>query len=571
MRKRVPASLLSLCLLLMLVQTPVLASGGREEIREQPVVSVTVDQGSLRQVYSGTPRTVKVTAIPADAAVTVTYDNRKDPPVDAGTYTVNITAQAVGYSTAAAAADMIIEPAAPQVKKEVAAAAIAEGEKLGTSKLTGTFGDLRGAVLRGTLAWDDGSVTAAAGTAYGWTFTPDSSNYSAVKGTASPAVSREDLPGDPSGADGPPAGSVPSPVLTPAAEADLNGTAEAYVREAAMGEAVQEARETGAGSIVIVPAVEGTADSIFVHIPAVSAAAAAEAGLFLRVETSAADILISPAGLAGLKEDALSSVTFSASSSEDGTVTIGAAADGEAAETVEGGLKVSIPSASGNTLFLVNPDGSETAVRKSVADGEGLSALLKGSCTVRAEERKADFTDVDPSSWYDGAVDFVFSRGLFSGTSEDTFSPFTEMNRSMLAAVLHRLEGEVKTDSTAVFTDVEEGAWYCDGIRWASARGIILGKDDGSFGVDDPVTRQDMIVMMYRYARSLGLDTASSGDLSIFQDSGSIADYAREAVSWACDAGLIYGADGVLNPLGSAARVEVAVLMERLTELIVNS
>jgi len=115
---------------------------------------------------------------------------------------------------------------------------------------------------------------------------------------------------------------------------------------------------------------------------------------------------------------------------------------------------------------------------------------------------------------------------------------------------------------------VAEGAWYADAISWAAGEGIVSGYGD-TFGPNDPITREQLAAILFRYTEYRGADTAGRTDLSRFSDSAAVADYAREALAWAVSAGLLQGRpDGTLDPSGSATRAQTAVILQRLETLL---
>jgi hypothetical protein len=231
-------------------------------------------------------------------------------------------------------------------------------------------------------------------------------------------------------------------------------------------------------------------------------------------------------------------------------------------------VKVALPAAgSGQVLVIVKPDGTEEIVKKSVVSGGTVYAVIPAGSTMKLVNRAKSFGDVAANAWYKSAVDFVSSHSLFQGTDKG-FEPDLPMNRAMLATVLYRLEGAEAT-GTNPFGDVPNDTWYTDAVIWASGAGIVTGTGAG-FEPDAPVTREQIAVMLYRYANYLGLDTSARTPLSNFRDGGKTADWAKDAMQWAVSVGLFQGnADGSLNPGGKATRAEVATLLERMVKLIV--
>ena len=241
-------------------------------------------------------------------------------------------------------------------------------------------------------------------------------------------------------------------------------------------------------------------------------------------------------------------------------------------EDSEGLQRVVIDQAEENKLVvIVHADGREEVVKKSlVSDGKAVFLLEEGA-TVKLVDYESAFSDVAYGVWYSSAVDFVAGRGLFSGVSEDQFAPGQTLSRGMLATVLFQLEEPEKKTADLPFADVAEGAWYAQGISWAAGENIISGYGDGRFGPDDPVTREQLALMLFRYAETLDMVTSGRDTLTSFTDSGSVSAWAREAVAWAVDSGILSGRpDGTLAPGGTATRAEAAVMLRQLVALMLR-
>lgn len=172
------------------------------------------------------------------------------------------------------------------------------------------------------------------------------------------------------------------------------------------------------------------------------------------------------------------------------------------------------------------------------------------------------FADVSDGAWYGEAVSYVTEKGYFAGTSDSTFEPDKPMTRGMFVKVLANME---KADCGAytgnAFPDLAAGSWYGREADWAASTGLITGMDDGNFGGDLTVTREQIAVLMYRYALNMGMVTEEDADLSGFADAGSVSDYAGKAMSWAVNKGIIKGSDGRLEPERPASRAEVAQII----------
>ena len=154
------------------------------------------------------------------------------------------------------------------------------------------------------------------------------------------------------------------------------------------------------------------------------------------------------------------------------------------------------------------------------------------------------------------------------GVSNDSFAPDEVLSRAMLTAVLHRMAGAPEALAGGRFADVTEDQWYSPAAIWAEENGIVSGYEDGSFRPHTAITRQELVALLYRYARNQGIDVSGNGDFSGFADASEVAFWAQEAMAWAVDMGLIHGTDeGKLVPNSGATRAEVAVLLQRFAAL----
>ena len=183
---------------------------------------------------------------------------------------------------------------------------------------------------------------------------------------------------------------------------------------------------------------------------------------------------------------------------------------------------------------------------------------------------KLPFTDVSTSDWFYSDVMFVYENGLFSGTDSRSFSPNASMTRAMLVTVLYRLEGEPAGTGSSSFSDVCSGSYYEKAVAWAAANGIVTGTGSTSFSPDAKVTREQLAAILYRYAQYKKLDTDAGAKLDSFSDAGNVSGYASEALSWAVSEGLINGASGRLMPKGDATRAQVAAILHRFVENVMD-
>ena len=214
--------------------------------------------------------------------------------------------------------------------------------------------------------------------------------------------------------------------------------------------------------------------------------------------------------------------------------------------------KITVPvkdAAPGIVAVAVNEDGTERIIRTSVVTGDGLSFIAEGNIKVKVIDNSKTFADVAVSHWAADSVQFVASRELFTGTGNDVFDPMGDMTRAMLITVLARLDGQ----------DTEGGeTWYSKAMDWGVENGITDGTN-----AEVGITREQLAVMLYRYA---GVEKTQA-DLSGFADSGSISDWASDAMNWAVAEGILTGkSGGKLDPSGLASRAEVAAMLQRFIE-----
>jgi hypothetical protein len=228
------------------------------------------------------------------------------------------------------------------------------------------------------------------------------------------------------------------------------------------------------------------------------------------------------------------------------------------AEIAENGTETPLTNNSGGTGNGTNAGGISPGYASYPASengGEGNAAP-----TIWANP----FDDVKESDWFFGDVKYVCENKLFNGTSATAFDPTAPMTRAMLATVLYRLAGEPAAAGGAAFLDVPPGQWFSEAVAWASANGIVAGYGAGVFGTNDNITREQIAVMLRRYAKNAGHDVSATVDLSAYADAGALSEWAREAAAWANAAGLLTGRDAAtLAPAESATRAEVAAVLHR--------
>lgn len=201
-----------------------------------------------------------------------------------------------------------------------------------------------------------------------------------------------------------------------------------------------------------------------------------------------------------------------------------------------------------------------------------ISAALITSAGAMAPEGQS-YEDVSSSAWYFDAVTRTTDAGLMAGTGENRFDPEPYATRAMAATTLYRLEDSppMGQGKSGTFTDVPESQWYTDAAEWAAMAEITFGYDAAFalFGPQNPVSREQLVSMLYRYARYKGLDTAVSEEdtLAAYADAGSVSEYARLPLEWAVEKGLIAGRESdSLNPRDGTTRAELATLLMRFAD-----
>ena len=175
-----------------------------------------------------------------------------------------------------------------------------------------------------------------------------------------------------------------------------------------------------------------------------------------------------------------------------------------------------------------------------------------------------EFIDVPADSWYRHYVEEMYWMGLMTGMDPTHFGPDRILCRGQFVTVLYRIESEPRTEYSPVFPDVQNGEFYTSPVLWASRNGIVTGyTDTGNFGPGDIITREQMAVMMYRYAEFCGFDVSERADLSVYPDMYKVSGFAEEAMEWAVAAGLITGDQGSLKPQDSVNRAVCATILTR--------
>ena len=246
------------------------------------------------------------------------------------------------------------------------------------------------------------------------------------------------------------------------------------------------------------------------------------------------------------------------------------------------------PSKGDKVTVTAKPDAGYEVERITVTDQSGKTVAVTGGTdgkytftqpggkvtidvrfkSVEARPAWGAFTDVSESDWFYESVKYVYEKGLMRGTSDTTFSPYLSTSRGMIVTILWRLEGAPEVTDAPVFPDVAADAYCAEAVAWADANGIAQGYSDGNFGPNDPITREQLAVMLYRYAQYKGQETPTEGmAIGNFADGAQVSAWARDAMRWCLGTGIVSGKGGNrLDPQGTATRAQAAAMLQRYLE-----
>lgn len=376
-----------------------------------------------------------------------------------------------------------------------------------------------------------------------------------------------------------------------------NGVAAVSVSASDMKAAIEEAKKNGSSAIVIEPKISGNATKTTVTVPKSSLSSMAS-------KTDADLKIITPSGRISIPNAELSSLVSQVSGS---TITVGFESVDAKTLTEEqqravgenvvfdismlsgdknitsfnSKITISLPytlktgeKAEDVTVWYLNDKGELEEIESKYDKSSGLAEFKTAHLSYyvvgvseKQDEWKNPFTDVKTSDWFFEAVKYVVQNELFAGTSETEFSPNADMTRAMLVTVLYRMEGKPEVTAENTFTDVLEGQWHTDAVIWANASGIVTGYGEGKFGTNDPITREQMAAILYRYAQMKGYDVTKTVELAEYEDAASVSSWAESAMKWAVSQGLITGTGSTtLSPSGKATRAQVATILMRYIE-----
>ena len=361
--------------------------------------------------------------------------------------------------------------------------------------------------------------------------------------------------------------SIPTQTTASLSASVRDGTASSRISADVAAEMVRQAVSNNSETVVIAPEITGNAVRTEVYIPASTLRELnRRTNADLMVSTPAADVIIPNSGLGALANRG-GTVTVAVEKLGN-AVELALTAGGRAVGAVSGGVTLTVPvsnAAPGTVAVLIHEDGTREIIRKSTVRNGSLTVPLEGSAKIEILNNGGSFADVPSGGWAADAVAFVTARQLFNGTSDTTFSPNSSMTRAMLAVVLHNLEGNPAPAVSGSFADVSDNAWYAGAVNWAGNAGIVAGYADGMFGPNNSITREQLAVILWR---SAGNPAPSSGALP-FTDADQAGEYARDALCWAVENGVMSGrGGGILDPRGIATRAQTAQMLKNFMENI---
>lgn len=381
------------------------------------------------------------------------------------------------------------------------------------------------------------------------------------------------------------------------------GAAKAEIPNATVDKAVEtavEAAKTGQTTAAVeikVKAGNTAASKVETTLPAASITKIAETKTALAITTEVAAVALPAEAVAAIAEQAGGkgvALTIEAARPEDLTpaqqsalgvraksaviVNLSLTAGDKKISDLGGSAAVSVPVTLSEgqkpehmKAWYVADDGSISPCKGSFEDKAGKYGF---ECNHFSTYVLVEFPleDVSEDAWYYGSVAYAYMNKLFSGTSETTFEPETTISRAMLVTVLWRMEGEPVVNYLMPFSDVDEGQWHSEAIRWAASEKLVNGVSATEFAPNAMVTREQLSAILYNYAVAKKLDVSVGENTNIlsYTDALSISEYAIPAMQWATGAKLVNGADGMLMPQGSATRAQVAAILHRFCNAFVK-
>ncbi len=250
---------------------------------------------------------------------------------------------------------------------------------------------------------------------------------------------------------------------------------------------------------------------------------------------------------------------------------IKAAKDADTTNKTEDSIAALTSAIASAEKVLADRNASQEAVDAAVKALNDAVANLKD---IEVKPEYKGYDDVDSDAWYADMVKEATIKGLMGrdGNVGNNFNPDGKITRGMVATVLYRMAGEPKVTYADKFSDVKDGLWYSESIVWASEAKVVSGYANGKFGPDDAIKREDFAIMLRNYANTCGLDTKSNQSLETFKDYKAVSAYAKDAIAWCVENGLMSGSkkgeETYLNPSANTTRAEAAKMFVQLSNLI---
>lgn len=222
--------------------------------------------------------------------------------------------------------------------------------------------------------------------------------------------------------------------------------------------------------------------------------------------------------------------------------------------------------------YLAKLDKGEKSFIFHMNGGKDLVFKISVSDTGNPDRSvRIPFEDVTVDDWFIDSVIWAYEKGLMSGISKEPMliAPHSNTTRGMVVTMLYRLEGEPAAFGNP-FDDISSDSYYADAVRWAYAENIVEGLGNRKFAPDNPVTREQMAVILMNYAKIKGYDVSGENELAEYSDASNISGWALDAVSWANSKGLIQGSGNKLMPGGNAERCQVATIFQRFFEMYIK-
>lgn len=257
---------------------------------------------------------------------------------------------------------------------------------------------------------------------------------------------------------------------------------------------------------------------------------------------------------------------------ENPNISISSSEGGQAKSTLnkDGSTTYTFTAEAGRSLLYLRVNGLPVNAASYTVPKDAAASIVAifGDSGTDHTQNYADTADLP--DYQASAVNYVVGSGLFQGLSDGAFAPQSSMSRAMFATVAARLYGADTSKHTGSFSDVADGAWYAGSVAWTTEMGFTTGISATKFAPERGMTRQELVTLLYRLARKAGADMTVTGDLTAFSDAGNVAAWASDAMAWAVGLGLVKGRGDMLAPGGTITRVEAAIILERMSILLVK-